>query len=227
MLSLVGLAHGLVADLTVSVSVDWLVGAIVHGGNSGGDGGGQNRGVDSGVMSDGVNRSGVNSGVVDHWGSVDGVMGNWVDRSGVVGNRVDGVMSDGVDRGGVVDSVSHGWVGDRVGEVMGHSVDSVGGVDGGGERLAILVNRDWLGEEGVQKRVGIKGVQLRGRVAVNLETKGGYKDVIQLFMNLSYCIPGLASEEFLVKQSSVRTHESCSRRAVSSILAHAVSLHLL
>merc|ERR1719438_526968 len=84
-LSLVGLAHGLVADLTVSVSVDWLVGAIVHGGNSGGDGGGQNRGMDSGVMSDGVN-----SGVVDHWGSVDGVMGNWVDRSGVVGNRVDG-----------------------------------------------------------------------------------------------------------------------------------------
>ena len=110
---------------------------------------------------------------------------------------------------------------------MGHGVDSVSSMDRGGERPAVLVNRDGLGEEGVQKRVGIQGVKLRGGVAVNLETKGGYNDVIQLFINLSYCIPGLASEEFLVKQSSVRTHESRSRGAVSSILAHAVSLNLL
>jgi len=114
-------------------------------------------------------------------------------------------MCDRVVERGSVDAVGHRGMGDRVREIMGHSVDSVGCVDGDGERLAVLVNRDGLGEEGVQQRVGIKGVQLGGRVAVN-------------------CVPGLASEEFLIKQSSVRTHESCSRGAVSSILAHAVSL---
>ena len=49
-LSLVGLAHGLVADLAVSVSVDGLVGAIVDGGDGSGHGGGQNGGVDGGVV---------------------------------------------------------------------------------------------------------------------------------------------------------------------------------
>ena len=46
----------------------------------------------------------------------------------------------------------------RVREIMGHGVDSVSSMDRGGERLAVLVNRDGLGEEGVQQRVGIKGV---------------------------------------------------------------------
>merc|ERR550534_688775 len=111
------------------------------------------------------------------------------------GSGVDGSMVD--SRGGV-DGMMGNWV-------DGSGVDSMGGVDGGGERLAVLINRDGLGEEGVQERVGVEGVQLGGGVAVN-------------------CVPGLASEEFLVKQSSVRTHEASSRRAVSSILAHAVSL---
>ena len=53
-LSLVGLAHGLVAHLAVSVSVDGLVGAIVDGGDGSGHGGGQHRGVHSGVVSDSV-----------------------------------------------------------------------------------------------------------------------------------------------------------------------------
>ena len=51
-LSLVGLAHGLVADLAVSVSVDGLVGAIVDGGNGSGHGGGQDGGVHGGVVTD-------------------------------------------------------------------------------------------------------------------------------------------------------------------------------
>ena len=118
-------------------------------------------------------------------------------------------------------------MGDRVREIMGHSVDSVGCVDRDGERLAVLVNRDGLGEEGVQQRVGIKGVQLGGRVAVNLDTREVLRLLLISHTNVSHCVPGLASEEFLIKQCSVRTHESCSRGAVSSILAHAVSLHLL
>ena len=62
-------------------------------------------------------------------------------------------------------------MGDRVGEIMGNSVDSVSGVDGGGERLAVLIDRDGLGKEGIQERVGIKSVQLGGGVTVNLETR--------------------------------------------------------
>ena len=62
-------------------------------------------------------------------------------------------------------------MGDRVGEIMGNSVDSVSGVDGSGERLAVLIDRDGLGQEGVQERVGIKSVQLGGGVAVDLETR--------------------------------------------------------
>ena len=61
-LSLVGLAHGLVAHLAVSVSIDWLVGAIVDWGNRSGHGGGQDRGVHSGVV---TNHSMVSNSVVE------------------------------------------------------------------------------------------------------------------------------------------------------------------
>ena len=61
-LSLVGLAHGLVAHLAVSVSVDWPVGAIVDGGDGSGHGGGQHRGVHSGVV---TNNSMVSDSVVE------------------------------------------------------------------------------------------------------------------------------------------------------------------
>ena len=64
-----------------------------------------------------------------------------------------------------------------MGKIMGNGVDSVSGVDGGGERLAVLINRDGLGEEGVQERVGVKGVQLGGGVAVNLETRDVITDI--------------------------------------------------
>ena len=55
----------------------------------------------------------------------------------------------------------------RVREIMGHGVDSVSSMDRGGERLAVLVNRDRLWEEWVQQGVGIEGVQLGGSVAVH------------------------------------------------------------
>ena len=75
-------------------------------------------------------------------------------------------------------------MGDRVREIMGHSVDSVSRVHGDGEGLAILVNRDRLGEEGGQQRAGIEGVQLWGRVAVNLDTRE-----VTSVINISYkCI---------------------------------------
>merc|ERR550525_1712134 len=107
-LSLVGLAHGLVADLAVSVSIDGSVSSIVNWGHSGGDGGVGNRGrVDS---------------VGNHRGSVDGVS----NRSSMdsVGN---GSSMDSVGNRGSVDSVSND----------GSSMDSVSnrGISGGGGSL--------------------------------------------------------------------------------------------
>ena len=65
------------ADLAVAVTVDWLVGPVVHGSHGGG-----HRGVD-GVSN---NRGGVVGGG-NNWGSVDGVSN---DRGGV-----DGVSNNG------------------------------------------------------------------------------------------------------------------------------------
>jgi len=53
-LALVRLAHRLVADLAVAVSVDWLVGSVVDGSGSGGHRGGQDGGVSHGVVSHGM-----------------------------------------------------------------------------------------------------------------------------------------------------------------------------
>ena len=87
MLSLVGLAHALVADLAVPVSVDWFVSTVVDGGHSSGDGG------------------------VGHGGGVHGVGNN---RS-VVGNNWGGVH--GVGHGGDGVEGHHGGLADRDGSV--------------------------------------------------------------------------------------------------------------
>merc|ERR1719296_245673 len=88
-LSLVGLAHGLVAHLAVSVSVNWLVGAIVDRGNSGGHGS-----VGHGVSNDrGVHSVGHDGSVVsDDRGGVDGVSNN--------GSGVNSVSDRGVGGSG-------------------------------------------------------------------------------------------------------------------------------
>jgi len=132
-LSLVGLAHGLVAHLAVSVSVDGLVGAIVDGGNSGGDGGVGNRGVDS-VSNDGGGVDGMShdrSGVGNDGGGVDSV-GN--DGSSVSDNRgsVDGVSDRGIGggRGGLVTGSRSLRVhsGALIGDISDVSIIAVGGV---------------------------------------------------------------------------------------------------
>merc|ERR1719362_1001549 len=70
-LSLVGLAHGLVAHLAVSVSVDGLVGAIVDWGNSSGHGGVGHRGMDGVTIDGGVHSMGQDGSVSDNRGGVD------------------------------------------------------------------------------------------------------------------------------------------------------------
>ena len=107
MLSLVGLAHGLVADLAVSVSIDGLVSSIVNWGHSGGDGGVGNRGsVDSvGSMDNGGGVDGMGDGVGKHRGGmVDSVVGNGV---GSMGNYWSGVGNSVV--GNWVSHVGSHW----------------------------------------------------------------------------------------------------------------------
>ena len=144
-LSLVGLAHGLVAHLAVSVSIDWLVGAIVDGGNSGGHGGVGNRGGVDGVSDDGCVHSVGNDG-----SSVDGVSDRGVDsvghdgsgvsddRGGVHGVSNNGSGVDGVSDRGVVSGGGSGLVtgsgslrvdsGALVGHISDISVISIGRV---------------------------------------------------------------------------------------------------
>merc|ERR1719429_95294 len=52
--SLVWLADRLMADLSVSISVDWSVGTIVHWGDGSRDWGGEDWGMDSGMVSNSV-----------------------------------------------------------------------------------------------------------------------------------------------------------------------------
>ena len=86
-LTLVRLAHRLVADLAVAVSVDWLVGSVVHGGDGSRDWSSNHGGV-HGV-------DGVSNGVSNNRGSVDSVGHN----SGLVGGSSDNGLVGG---GGLV-----------------------------------------------------------------------------------------------------------------------------
>jgi len=136
-LSLVGLAHGLVADLAMAVSVDWLVGSVVHGGDGSRDWSSNHGGV-HGVdgVSNGVsnNRSSVDS-MGNNWGSVDsvsnGVSNNrgGVDsvghNSGLVGGSSDNGLVGG---GGLVGGLLGVDSGTFIGDISDVAVISVGGV---------------------------------------------------------------------------------------------------
>jgi len=136
-LSLVRLAHGLVADLAMAVSVDWLVGSVVHGGDGSRDWSSNHGGV-HGVdgVSNGVsnNRSSVDS-VGNNWGSVDsvsnGVSNNRgsVDsvghNSGLVGGSSDNGLVGG---GGLVGGLLGVDSGTFIGDISDVAVISVGGV---------------------------------------------------------------------------------------------------
>ena len=84
-LALVRLAHGLVADLAMAVSVDWLVGSVVHGGDGSRDWSSNHGGV-HGV--DGV----VDGGVVDS--VVHGVGNQLVSTIGAGSNHGEQSSSD-------------------------------------------------------------------------------------------------------------------------------------
>merc|ERR1719481_356039 len=63
MLTLVWLAHRLVADLSMSISINWLVGTIVDWGNSG--------------RHWGVGNWGSMNSMSNNWGSMDSMSNNW------------------------------------------------------------------------------------------------------------------------------------------------------
>ena len=91
MLTLEGLAHRLVADLSMSISINWLVGTIVDWGNSGRHWGVGNWGSMNSVSNNwgsmGNNWSGMskwggmdsmgNWGMSNNWSSMDSMSNNW------------------------------------------------------------------------------------------------------------------------------------------------------
>merc|ERR1711976_116132 len=70
MLTLEGLAHRLVADLSMSISINWLVGTIVDWGNSGRHWGVGNWGSMNSVSNNWGSMS-------NNWSSMDSMSNNW------------------------------------------------------------------------------------------------------------------------------------------------------
>ena len=123
-LSLVGLAHGLVAHLAVSVSVDGLVGAIVDGGNSSGHGGVGHRGMDGVTVDGGVHSMGHNGSVVsDDRGGVDSVSNNGSGVNGMSDRGIGGSGSSVVSGGGSGLVAGSGSLGVDSGSLVGHISD--------------------------------------------------------------------------------------------------------
>jgi len=165
-LSLVGLAHGLVAHLAVSVSVNWLVGAIVDGGNSGGHGSvGHSVSNDRGVHSVGHDGSVVS----DDRGGVDGVSNNGSGVNSVsdrgVGGSGSGVVSGG--GGGLV--ARSGSLGVDSGSLVGHISDIA----------VIAVGRVGnLLDSAVRKGNGVRSLDIAGTIRGLLGVEVGLGVVI-------------------------------------------------
>jgi len=125
-LSLVGLAHGLVADLAVTISIDWLVGSVVHGSDGSSNGGSNDWGVD------GVGNNWSMGGVGNNW-SVDSMGNNW-SMDGMSNNWSGGVSrswshdSGLVGRGGLVGGLLRVRSCALVGHISDESIVAVGGV---------------------------------------------------------------------------------------------------
>jgi len=75
--SLEWLADRLMADLTMSISVDWLVGTIVNWSNSGRHWGVGNWGMDSVGNSHWSSMDSMGNWVGNNWSSVDSMSNNW------------------------------------------------------------------------------------------------------------------------------------------------------
>merc|ERR1719515_116140 len=114
--SLVWLADRLMADLTMAISIDWLVGTIVNWGNSGRHWGVGNWGMDS-----------VGNG---NWSSMDS-MGNWVGNNwGMISWGSMGNHWSSISWGSMGNNWSSFWVGSSalIGDISNISIISIGGV---------------------------------------------------------------------------------------------------
>merc|ERR1719290_803378 len=86
-LTLVWLAHRLVADLSMSISINWLVGTIVDWGNSG-----RHRGMGNWGSMDSMSKNW--GSMSNNWSSVDSMSNNWSSMS---------------NNWGSMDSMSNNW----------------------------------------------------------------------------------------------------------------------
>jgi len=156
----------------------------------------------------------------NHWSSVVDCVGNRMryNMRNSMGNSMDSVVDWGHYWSCVVDSVRDNRVGhgvdgvgmrdgSRDGVVRGGVDSVVGGVVGiyrvsGVEEVTL---GDRFGQEGVEQGVSVESVE-----------RGSLGTVDR--------VPGLTSEEVLVKQGAVWTNKSGTMWSVSSILTHSVGL---
>jgi len=151
--SLVWLADRLMADLTMAISVDWLVGTIVNWGNSGRHWGVGNWGMDSMGNSHWSSMDSMGNWVGNNWSSMDSMSNNW---SSVSNNW--GMIS----WGSMGNNWSSLWVGSGalIGDIGNISVISIGGV---GHSL----------DSAVRKSNSVRSLDIAGTIRGFLSIEGG------------------------------------------------------
>ena len=131
--SLVWLADRLMADLTMAISIDWLVGTIVNWGNSGRHWGVGNWGMDSMSNSHWSSMDSMGNWVGNNWSSMDSMSNNWSSMSnnwGMIGWGSMGNNWGMISWGSMGNNWSSLWVGSGalIGDIGNISVISIGGV---------------------------------------------------------------------------------------------------
>merc|ERR1719394_2274797 len=163
--SLVWLADRLMADLTMSISIDWLVGTIVNWGNSGRHWGVGNWGMDSMGNSHWSSMDSMGNWVGNNWSSVDSMSNNWSSMGNNWGMISWGSMGNhwsSISWGSMGNNWSSLWVGSSalIGDISNISIISIGGV---GHSL----------DSAIRKSNSVRSLDIAGTIRGLLSIEGG------------------------------------------------------
>jgi len=163
--SLEWLADRLMADLTMSISIDWLVGTIVNWSNSGRHWGVGNWGMDSVGNSHWSSMDSMGNWVGNNWSSVDSMSNNWSSVSNNWGMISWGSMGNhwsSISWGSMSNNWGSLWVGSSalIGDISNISIISIGGV---GHSL----------DSAIRKSNSVRSLDIAGTIRGLLSIEGG------------------------------------------------------
>jgi len=163
--SLEWLADRLMADLTMAISIDWLVGTIVNWSNSGRHWGVGNWGMDSMGNSHWSSMDSMGNWVSNNWSSVDSMSNNWSSVSNNWGMISWGSMGNhwsSISWGSMSNNWGSLWVGSSalIGDISNISIISIGGV---GHSL----------DSAIRKSNSVRSLDIAGTIRGLLSIEGG------------------------------------------------------